>query len=60
MMSEKRFPWWMRIKARVLVFGVLMSAVPLLILGLASFTAAQAYLEESIQKQNSERAALLA
>ncbi|ACL22775.1 histidine kinase [Desulfitobacterium hafniense DCB-2] len=59
-MSEKRFPWWMRIKARVLVFGVLMSAVPLLILGLASFTAAQAYLEESIQKQNSERAALLA
>lgn len=59
-MSEKKFPWWMRIKVRVLVFGVFMSALPLLVLGLASFNAAQSYLEESIQKQNYERATLLA
>ncbi|HHY27919.1 MAG TPA: sensor histidine kinase, partial [Desulfitobacterium dehalogenans] len=59
-MSERRSPWWMRIKVRVLVFGVLMSAVPLIVFGLASFTAAQAYLEKSIQEQNYERATLLA
>ncbi|WP_019851495.1 PAS domain-containing sensor histidine kinase [Desulfitobacterium sp. PCE1] len=59
-MSERRSPWWMRIKVRVLVFGVLMSAVPLIVFGLASFIAAQAYLEKSIQEQNYERATLLA
>lgn len=60
MINEKKSPWWMRIKVRVLVFGVLMSAVPLTIFGLAGFNAAQTYLEESIQKENSERATLLA
>ena len=60
MMSEKKFPWWMRIKVRVLVFGVLMSAVPLIIFGISSFNAAQAYLEENIQEQNLEQATLLA
>lgn len=59
-MSEKRFPWWMRIKVRVLVFGVLMSILPLLFLGLGSFNAARSYLQESIQEQNYERAFLLA
>jgi signal transduction histidine kinase len=59
-MSEKKFPWWMRIKVRVLIFGVLMSALPLLFLGFASFNAARSYLQESIQEQNYERSILLA
>jgi two-component system, NtrC family, sensor kinase len=59
-MSKKKFPWWMRIKVRVLVFGVLMSIVPLLVLGLASFNAAKSYLQGSIQEQNYERALVLA
>jgi len=59
-MSEKKFPWWMRIKVRVLVFGVLMSVLPLLFLGFASFNAARSYLQESIQEQNYERSILLA
>lgn len=59
-MSEKKSPWWMRIKVRVLVFGVLMSAIPLMVLGLASYNAAKSYLQESVQEQNSERATFLA
>lgn len=59
-MSKKYVPWWMRIKVRVLVFGVLMSALPLLFLGFASFNAARSYLQESIQEQNYERSLVLA
>lgn len=44
----------------MLVFGVLMSIIPLLGLGLTSFYAAKSYLQESIQEQNYERALLLA
>lgn len=60
MMIEKGSPWWKRIKFRVLIFGVIMSALPLTVLGMASFNAAQSYLQESIQEQNRERASLVA
>lgn len=53
-------PWWMRIKGRVLVFGIAMSIVPSLFLGLASFKAARLHLEGTIQQQNLERANALA
>lgn len=59
-MIKKKFPWWTRIKLRVLAFGVLMSALPLLFLGFASFNSARSYLQESIQEQNYERSVLLA
>lgn len=57
---KEHFPWWRRIKLRVLVFGILMSILPLAILGLASFNAARSYLQRSIQEQNFERAHILA
>lgn len=53
-------PWWMRIKGRVLVFGIMMSIFPLLFLGLASFNTTRLHLEGSIQEQNFERANALA
>lgn len=53
-------PWWMRIKGRVLFFGIAMSIFPLIFLGLASFNAARLHLERSIQEQNVERATVLA
>ncbi|NMA69399.1 MAG: HAMP domain-containing protein [Desulfitobacterium sp.] len=59
-MHEKASPWWKRIKFRVLIFGIIMSALPLTVLGMASFKAAQSYLQESIQEQNYERANLIA
>lgn len=52
-------PFWMRIKGRVLFFGIAMSIFPLLFLGLASFNAARLYLEGSIHQQNIERATAL-
>ncbi|WP_425807041.1 ATP-binding protein [Desulfitobacterium sp. Sab5] len=58
-MINEKFHWWMRIKIRVLIFGVLMSILPLAIFGLASFQAARAYLQSSIQEQNYERAHIL-
>ncbi|KJR46753.1 Sensory box histidine kinase [Desulfosporosinus sp. I2] len=54
------FPWWARIKGRVLVFGVAMSIFPLLFLGLASFNAAKLNLERNIQEENYERATAFA
>lgn len=60
MMPEKTSPWWKRIKFRVLIFGIIMSALPLTVLGMASFKATQSYLQESIQEQNYERANLIA
>src|SRR5690554_1285830 len=60
MMPEKTSPWWKRIKFRVLIFGIIMSALPLTVLGMASFKEAQAYLQENIQEHNHERANLIA
>lgn len=59
-MRPLSIPWWMRIKERVLIFGIAMSILPLLFLGIASFNAARLHLEGSIQKQNYERASALA
>lgn len=58
-MTHERFHWWMRIKIRVLIFGILMSILPLAIFGLVSFQAAQTHLQSSIQEQNYERAHIL-
>lgn len=55
-MTHEKFHWWMRIKIRVLIFGILMSILPLAIFGLVSFQAAQTHLQSSIQEQNYERA----
>lgn len=59
-MRQLSIPWWMRIKERVLIFGIAMSILPLLFLGMASFYAVRLHLEGSIQKQNFERASVLA
>ncbi len=53
---KPRFPWWTRIKGRVLFFGIAMSIFPLLFLGWASFNAARLNLEHNIQEVNHERA----
>ncbi|AHF07727.1 PAS domain-containing sensor histidine kinase [Desulfitobacterium metallireducens] len=58
-MKQERSSWWKRIKARVLIFGILMSILPLTIFGLASFNAARFYLQNNIQEQNYERAQVL-
>lgn len=58
-MTYEKFHWWMRIKIRVLIFGILMSILPLAIFGLVSFQAAQTHLQSSIQEQNYERAHIL-
>ncbi|HVJ48187.1 ATP-binding protein [Desulfitobacterium sp.] len=58
-MTQERSPWWMRIKARVLFFGILMSILPLTIFGMISFNASRAYLQTNIQEQNYERAHVL-
>lgn len=58
-MTYERSPWWKRIKARVLIFGILMSILPLTVFGFASFNAAQLNLQNNIQKQNYERARVL-
>lgn len=59
-MKQASFPWLMRIKGRVLIFGIAMSIFPLLFLGLANFNATRLYLQERIQQQNFERATTLA
>ena len=59
-MKQASFPWLMRIKGRVLIFGIAMSIFPLLFLGLANFNATRLYLQERIQQQNFERATGLA
>ncbi|HBP64368.1 MAG TPA: hypothetical protein DD730_08855, partial [Desulfosporosinus sp.] len=59
-MEQASFPWLMRIKGRVLIFGIAMSIFPLLFLGLANFNATRLYLQERIQQQNFERATGLA
>lgn len=53
---KPNFPWWTRIKGRVLFFGIAMSIFPLLFLGWASFNAARLNLEHNIQEVNHERA----
>lgn len=58
-MRQERSSWWKRIKARVLIFGILMSILPLTIFGLASFNEARFYLQNNIQEQNYERAQFL-
>jgi len=58
--KQASFPWLMRIKGRVLIFGIAMSIFPLLFLGLANFNATRLYLQERIQLQNFERATALA
>lgn len=52
---KPKFPWWARIKGRVLFFGIAMSIFPLLFLGFASFNAARLHLENNIQIVNRER-----
>lgn len=59
-MKQTSFPWWFRIKGRVLVFGIAMSIFPLLFLGLATYNAARQHMQESIQQQNYVRATSLA
>lgn len=51
-MNEHRLPWWSRIKIRVLVFGVVMSIIPVLLVSGYSVYFGKRDLEQSVQMQN--------
>lgn len=54
MKVKEIIPWWNRIKVRVLVYGIIMSIVPLLFLGYLYVRAAEKDLLASIQRRNTE------
>lgn len=57
LMKEKEsIPWWNRIKVRVLVFGIIMSIVPLASLGYFHIRAAEEDLLVSIHQRNTDLA----
>lgn len=51
-MREPKIPWWSRIKLRVLVFGVLMSVIPVALVSSYFLYFAKRDLQKSIQVQN--------
>lgn len=53
---SKGIAWWQRIRFQLLGFGIIMSIVPLLVLGYANIKAARTNLEVSIQSQNTATA----
>ncbi|WP_341548436.1 ATP-binding protein [Desulfitobacterium sp. THU1] len=59
-MKTSTSPWWMRIKAHVLLFGVCMSILPVFFLGYLSFTSVKQHLEENIYEQNHQQIIMLA
>lgn len=59
-MDKISAPWWLRIKFRVLVFGIFMSVLPLLLIGISIFNTTNLKLKENIQQKNLERATAIA
>lgn len=49
-------PWWSRIRVRVLAFGILMSILPLLVLGAANLELADRDLQARVERQSGAHA----
>lgn len=59
-MNNSLIPWWMRIKVHFLVFGVIMSILPLFLLGNLGFTSVRENLQKNIHEQHFEQVTLIA
>lgn len=51
-MPKSEIPWWSRIKVRVLLFGVVMSIVPVVLISFYYFYSTRHNLEQNVQIQN--------
>ena len=60
MLTKSSIPWWMRIKFQFLVFGVVMSILPLFLLGYLGFTSVRQNLEKKIYEHNFDQVTVLA
>ncbi len=59
-MKTGMMPWKQRIKVRVLVFGILMSIIPILFISLTTFNTVNYKFKETIREQNLQRATVIA
>lgn len=60
MLTKGSIPWWMRIKFQFLVFGVVMSVLPLFLLGNLGFTSVRQNLEKNIYQHTFDQVTVFA